>query len=98
MRSLRTLRPGGTLVSIIPRAADGLWDEAKRFGVRAELLLVEADFAGMTALANLMAEGKLRAEIAGTYPLRAAAEAHQAGETGRTTGKMVLVTEALEQS
>ena len=98
LRSLRTLRPGGTLVSIIPRAADGLWDEAKRFGVRAELLLVEADYAGMAALARLVEEGKLRAEIARTYPLHAAAEAHQAGETGRTMGKMVLVTEAFEQS
>lgn len=98
LRSLQTLRPGGTLVSIIPRAADGLWEEVKRLGVRAELLLVEADFAGMAALANLVEEGKLRAEIAGTYPLRAAAEAHQAGDTGRTTGKMVLVTDALEQS
>ncbi|MET9871856.1 zinc-binding dehydrogenase, partial [Streptomyces sp. NPDC006386] len=35
----------------------------------------------------------LRATIAGTFPLAAAAEAHAAGDTGRTTGKLVLVND-----
>lgn len=91
LRSLRTLRPGGVLVSTIPLAADGLWKEVERHGVRAELMLVEADYAGMSHIAQLAEDGKLEATIAGTYPLTSAAEAHQAGETGRTTGKMVLV-------
>lgn len=89
-RSLRTLRPGGLLVSILPYAKEELVAEAESLGVRAELLLVEADQAGMRAIADLVESGQLRAEIAGTFPLSDAAEAHALGETGRTTGKLVL--------
>ena len=92
LRSLRTLRPGGVMVSTIPRAADGLCEETQRLGVHAELILVEADRTGMQAIADLAAAGTLVPTIARTFPLREAAKAHQAGETGRTVGKMVLET------
>ncbi|WFB05728.1 NADP-dependent oxidoreductase [Streptomyces sp. LX-29] len=91
LRSLRTLRPGGLLVSILPHGAEGLSEEADRLGVRVELLLVEADHAGMTAIADLVESGRLRPTVAGTFPLAEAATAHALGETGRTTGKLVLV-------
>ncbi|UBH06899.1 NADPH:quinone reductase [Leucobacter sp. Psy1] len=91
LRSLRTLRPGGTLVSTLPRPAEGLQEEAERLGVRAALILVEADHAGMLAVANLVETGRLQATIAETFPLRDAARAHEAGDTGRTSGKLVLV-------
>ncbi|GAA4619646.1 NADP-dependent oxidoreductase [Saccharopolyspora hordei] len=89
-RSLRTLRPGGVLVSILPYGEEELAAEAAERGVRAELMLVEADQAGMRAIADLVESGRLRAEIAATYPLAEAAKAHAQGETGRTTGKIVL--------
>lgn len=92
-RSLRTLRSGGLLISILPMGKQELIAEADRLGVRAELLLVEADHAGMNAIAELVEKGTLRAEIAGTFPLSDAAKAHELGETGRTTGKLVLVVE-----
>jgi NADPH:quinone reductase-like Zn-dependent oxidoreductase len=56
-----------------------------------EGLLVEADHAGMRAIAGLAEQGKLRAHIDATFPLLDAAKAHAHGETGRTTGKIVLV-------
>ncbi|MGD3109905.1 NADP-dependent oxidoreductase [Streptomyces sp. YGL11-2] len=94
LRSLRTLRRGGLLVSILPFAAQGLAEEADRLGVRTELLLVEADHAGMTAIAELAEVGALRAEVAGTFPMAQAAKAHELGETNRTAGKLVLVMTA----
>ncbi|GAA3815326.1 hypothetical protein GCM10023083_56800 [Streptomyces phyllanthi] len=54
-------------------------------------MLVEADHAGMRAIAELVEEGRLRAPIGATFPLAEAAKAHAHGETGRTTGKIVLV-------
>ncbi|SDL24219.1 NADP-dependent oxidoreductase [Tessaracoccus oleiagri] len=90
LRSLRTLKRGGTMVSTVPRAAEGLFERAAELGVRAELILVEADHAGMLAIADLVERGQLRATIAGTFPLDRAAEAHRLGETGRTAGKLVL--------
>jgi NADPH:quinone reductase-like Zn-dependent oxidoreductase len=93
-RSLAVLRPGGTLVSILPVPIDAaeLADIAAR-GIRYESLLVEADRAGMQAIADLVETGALRAHIEATFPLAEAAKAHALGETGRTTGKIVLTVE-----
>ncbi|MFF4979203.1 NADP-dependent oxidoreductase [Streptomyces sp. NPDC001046] len=93
LRSLRVLRPGGVLVSILPGGSDELYEEAGRLGVRALRMLVDADRGGMEVIADLVESGKLRATIAGTFPLSAAAEAHERGDTGRTTGKLVLVND-----
>ncbi|MEU6683363.1 NADP-dependent oxidoreductase [Streptomyces sp. NPDC046832] len=93
LRSLRVLRPGGVLVSILPVGSDDLYQEAERLGVRALRMLVDADRGGMEAVAGLVEAGKLRATIAGTFPLAEAAEAHALGDTGRTTGKLVLLND-----
>ncbi|MEU6549502.1 NADP-dependent oxidoreductase [Streptomyces sp. NPDC046915] len=92
-RSLRVLRPGGVVVSILPVGSDDFAEEAGRLGVRAVRMLVDASRSGMKAIAELVEAGKLRATIAGTFPLAAAAEAHALGETGRTTGKLVLLVD-----
>ncbi|MEV0222833.1 NADP-dependent oxidoreductase [Streptomyces sp. NPDC050704] len=89
-RSLRTLRKGGLLVSILPRGSAELAAEAERLGVRAVELIVEADHGGMTAIADLVATGRLRAAVAEVFPLAAAAKAHALGDSGRTVGKLVL--------
>ncbi|MCS0605473.1 NADP-dependent oxidoreductase [Streptomyces sp. LP11] len=91
VRSLRMLRPGGVVVSILPAGSPEFFEEAERLGVRAVRMLVDADRAGMEAVADLAESGKLRATIAGTFPLADAAKAHELGDTGRTTGKLVLV-------
>ncbi|GAA3984874.1 NADP-dependent oxidoreductase [Streptomyces sp. NBC_01352] len=93
LKSLRVLRPGGLVVSILPVGSDDLYQEAERLGVRALRMLVDADRAGMRAIADLVAQGKLRPTIAHTFPLADAAEAHALGDTGRTTGKLVLTVD-----
>ncbi|MER7720923.1 NADP-dependent oxidoreductase [Streptomyces flaveolus] len=91
LRSLRVLRPGGIVVSILPVGSDEFFEEAERLGVRAVRMLVDADRAGMREIAGLVESGRLRATIEKTFPLADAAQAHELGETGRTTGKLVLV-------
>ncbi|MFG2357137.1 NADP-dependent oxidoreductase [Streptomyces sp. NPDC048521] len=91
VKSLRVLRPGGVVVSIVPLGSQEFYEEAERLGVRAVRMLVDADRAGMRAVAELAESGKLRATIAGTFPLADAAKAHELGDTGRTTGKLVLL-------
>jgi NADPH:quinone reductase-like Zn-dependent oxidoreductase len=88
-RSLRTLRPGGILVSLLPFGSEVRAESAK-LGVRTELMLVEHDHAGMTAIAGLVTQGKLRPVIAATFPLAEAAKAHELGETRHVAGKLVL--------
>lgn len=90
VRSLGTLRDGGLLVTLLPIGVPELRAEAERRGVRATGMLVEADHAGMAAVARLIEEGALRVTVAGTFPLAEAAKAHTSLETGRTTGKLVL--------
>lgn len=92
-RSLGVLRPGGTLVSLLPGTDPDESAKAAARGVRVETLLVEADHAGMSAVAELVAAGSLRAHVEATFPLADAAKAHALGETDRTTGKIVLVVE-----
>ncbi len=90
VRSFDVLRPGGLLVSILPV---GIEEDARRAaerGLRFEGLLVEADHAGMCAIADLVERDLLHAHIDGVFPLEQAAKAHALGETGRTTGKIVL--------
>ncbi|MDP9863445.1 MULTISPECIES: NADP-dependent oxidoreductase [Streptosporangium] len=93
-RSLRTLRRGGVIVSLVlSDLRPGLHAQAEELGVRSESMLVEPDHAALKAIAALVEEGGLRVEIDTVLPLEQAAKAHELGETGRTTGKIVLTVE-----
>ncbi len=88
--ALSALRDDGLAV-IVPSSAglDALREHA-RGRVRVTGILVEPDRAGLEALAALVAGGSLRPHVAETFPLAEAARAHEVGEAGRTTGKLVL--------
>ncbi|WP_454050635.1 NADP-dependent oxidoreductase [Cellulomonas sp. Marseille-Q8402] len=76
------LRPGGTVVSITDaRARD-------EFG--GQYVWVRPDTADLTALADLVAQGVVKVEIAETFDLDHAADAYRALETGHTRGKIVV--------
>ncbi|CAM5590126.1 MULTISPECIES: NADP-dependent oxidoreductase [Streptomyces] len=91
-RSIGLLRPGGTLVSLLAGPSEETARAAER-GARMVTMLVEADHAGMNVVADLVAAGALRPRIEEVFPLAEAAAAHRRGETGRTTGKIVLTVE-----
>ncbi|MBF9135514.1 NADP-dependent oxidoreductase [Plantactinospora sp. S1510] len=93
-RSLQLLRPGGTLVSLPHPAEDRLVPQAAERGIRAGYLLVEPDHAGLQAISDLVQSGRLRAKVGTVLPLAEAAEAHRLGQTGHTTGKIVLAVGA----
>jgi NADPH:quinone reductase-like Zn-dependent oxidoreductase len=89
-RSLQTLRNGGIVVSLASPAEAHLTSKAHELGLRAGFTIVEADHAGMKAITSLVEAGQLRPEIDTVLPLEQAAKAHEIGEEGRTTGKIVL--------
>ncbi|MCX5375700.1 NADP-dependent oxidoreductase [Streptomyces sp. NBC_00091] len=85
-RSLRVLKPGGHLVTLpspddVPEGAGG---------VHTGWTLVEPDYRGLVQIAALVEEGRLRPVVDTVLPLEEAAKAHEIGERGRTTGKIVL--------
>lgn len=81
------LKPGGFLVSITqpPKA-----ERAEAEGKRAGFVFIDPNAAILRDLATLVDEGKIRPIIGGEFRLDHAARAHEASETGRTTGKIVL--------
>ncbi|NKX91463.1 NADP-dependent oxidoreductase [Nocardia coubleae] len=89
-RSLRTLRPGGIVVSLASPAEAALADIARPLGLRAQFMIVEADRAGMLAIADLAREGALRVHVDTVVPLGSASKAHEIADTQRTRGKIVL--------
>ncbi len=78
-------------MSLLPGGDPAEAAKAATREIRVENLLVEADHTGMTAIADLIRAGELRAHVEASFPLAEAAKAHALGETGRTTGKLVLV-------
>ncbi|WP_433248902.1 NADP-dependent oxidoreductase [Streptosporangium sp. CA-135522] len=89
-RSLRTLRPGGIVVSLASPAEAHLAAKARELGLRAGFTIVEPDHAGLKEITALVEAGRLRATIDTVLPLDQAAKAHEIGEGGRTSGKIVL--------
>jgi NADPH:quinone reductase-like Zn-dependent oxidoreductase len=94
-RSLHTMRTGGILISLaspFDPPEDIVRDAAAR-GLRTASPLVEPDRFALTAIAELVEAGRLRPEIDTVFPLAQARLAHELGETGRTTGKLVLTVD-----
>jgi NADPH:quinone reductase-like Zn-dependent oxidoreductase len=87
-RSLRVLKPGGILITILGLAVDP--KAAEERGVRVGRILVRPSADQLSELAELIDAGEVTPHVAATFPLAAAAEAHRHSETGRTQGKIVL--------
>lgn len=90
LRMLKTLRPGGILVSAQAAWAPALQETARALGVRASWYLVEPDARGLAFLSRLVDEGQLKVHLAQTLPLSDAARAQDALGDGHATGKIVL--------
>ncbi|WP_367131616.1 MULTISPECIES: NADP-dependent oxidoreductase [Streptomyces] len=78
------LTHGGRLASVADPAVIGL-------GGR--YVFVRPDRSDLTALADLAENGKLMVEVAKTFPLERAADAHRLSEEGHTRGKIVVTVD-----
>jgi len=84
-QSLSALKPGGTLVSIL---YDGKGLDP---GIRFHYVFVEPNSQQLDELRQLADAGKLKVQVAKTYPLEATAEAFNQIDSHHTTGKIVIV-------
>jgi NADPH:quinone reductase-like Zn-dependent oxidoreductase len=89
-RSLRTLRPGGLLVTIVGRNDVELARKTRAAGMRFAGISVEPDYPALEALAALAESGQLKVHVAKAFPLEEAPQAHGFLST-RPLGKVVLI-------
>jgi NADPH:quinone reductase-like Zn-dependent oxidoreductase len=87
-RSLRVLKPGGILVSVVspvPEVAQ------KRYGVRAAYFYVDVTTARLNEISRLFDSGKLTTNVGTVLPLEQARTAHEMlGGEPHKRGKIVL--------
>ena len=84
---LSTLREGGLLVTITNAPPE---EAARARGVRAETHSMSVNAEQLARIAQLVADGEIRVEIAESFPLAEIARAHELMESGHTRGKIVL--------
>jgi NADPH:quinone reductase-like Zn-dependent oxidoreductase len=84
---LPAVREGGVLVTIAGAPPE---ETARERGVRAELLVASPNPEQLARIADLVAKGDVRVEIAETMPLADAKRAHELSEGGHVRGKLVL--------
>jgi NADPH:quinone reductase-like Zn-dependent oxidoreductase len=90
-RAIEVLRPGGILVSTQPPSIDEqLVKAAGKRNVRLAAVIVEADRVGMSALAELAANGDLTPMIAATFPLEELAAASALADVAAAEGLFPL--------
>jgi NADPH:quinone reductase-like Zn-dependent oxidoreductase len=86
-RSLRVLKPGGILVSVVsplPEAAQ------KRYGIRAAYFYVDVTTARLNEISRLFDNGKLATNVGSVLPLEQARAAHEMLGGPHKRGKIVL--------
>ncbi|RMI28315.1 NADP-dependent oxidoreductase [Nocardia stercoris] len=93
LRSLRVLKPGGVLVTILEHMNPELEATVKAGGFRFAGVSVEPDYAALEAVAELVDAGELRPTVAETFPLADVAKAHELVASGATVGKVVLTVD-----
>jgi len=86
-RSLRMLRKGGVLVSVVSRIPPGV---AEQHGVRAVYFIVEGNRAQLEQIASLVDEGDVKPILAQVFPLASARDAFEFGASSHAPGKIVL--------
>ena len=88
---LPTLRQGGILVTIANAPPT---EAAEASGVRAELLVMSPSAEQLARIAELVAAGDVRVELAEVLPLEEVGRAHELSESGHTRGKIVLTVDS----
>jgi NADPH:quinone reductase-like Zn-dependent oxidoreductase len=92
-RSIKVLKPGGFLSWITGGLSAERVAELAEQGIGAGGILVHIDNEQLAEITKLIEAGIVKPYIEKVFPLAEASKAHQAIETGRTRGKIVLSVE-----
>lgn len=88
--SLEVIKKGGALISIPSGLNQAVVDKAHAKGIKGSFMLVQSSGQDQTALAELLAKGTIKSEVAQVYSFADMAQAHAHVETARTRGKVIV--------
>ena len=91
LRSLKTLKKGGKLVSILGGAKESVQAKAAERGIEAKNYLVHSSGEDQTKLGDLLRQGILKSHVSHTFAFEEMVKAHKQVETRKTNGKVVVV-------
>ncbi|MDB5151596.1 MAG: NADP-dependent oxidoreductase [Mucilaginibacter sp.] len=89
-RSLKAIKPGGTLLSLIVNFDDEISERLKSKNVTGYRVLVHKSEEDLAAIAELLASGDLKTHVSQTFPLEEMAKAHALIETKNAVGKIIV--------
>lgn len=90
-RSVEAAKPGAVIISIPSSAIpEPLKEQARDKGVTLDFLMVTSNGQDMQSLAHLLEQGSIKSHVSQVFDFTAMREAHEAVETGRTRGKVVV--------
>jgi NADPH:quinone reductase-like Zn-dependent oxidoreductase len=90
-RSLKVLKPGGTIVTLPSGTSEGVAEKARVKGMNGYSFRVKSDGYNMKEIAVMLEKGIIKSYISGTYRLDEIRSAHKQLETGKTRGKLVML-------
>jgi len=90
-RSLKVLRPGGTIISIPSGAAESVRDKAQAKGLNGDTFRVQSDGRNMKEIADLLEKGIIKSHVSKIFTINEIQSAHLQIETGKTRGKIVVL-------
>ena len=89
-KSLKVVKPGGKIISLLPMISDEVRAEAKAKEVEIQYQLVKSNGGDMEQIATLLKDGQLVSHVSQVYPFSEMANAHLQVESGSTLGKVVV--------
>ena len=90
-RSLKVLKPGGTIVSIPSGASENVREKANAKGLNGYTFRVQSDGNNMKEISDLMQKGIVKSYVSKIFTIDEIQSAHLQIETGRTKGKIVVM-------
>ncbi len=91
IRSIAAAGNGGAVISIKSGFEGETAEKAKAKGLKTYRILVNSNGNDMKQIAKLLQEGKIHSHVSKEYKFKDLPEAHKQIESGKTTGKIVLV-------
>jgi NADPH:quinone reductase-like Zn-dependent oxidoreductase len=89
-RSLKVLRPGGSIISIPSGAAESVAEKAGAKGLNGYRFMVQSNGENMKEISSLLKKGIVKSHIFKTYQFNEIQGAHLQIETKKTRGKIVV--------